>query len=345
MMKFRDVKKFVKGLVSKSASVNEIFDHLVQPASAGKNIDRVLKQYQHPGSDQRHYRVYLPKNYMAGKPLPVVMVLHGCHQTHHDIQQIAGFDALADKNNFILIYPYVTRYDDMRMQNCWGWWRPEHIGAGSGEVEDLWHVVEEIASDFSVDLARVHLAGLSSGGAMAVAAQTVHAGYFASCAVIAGVSYGERAGAVIMPIKSLRNYRPIERTVKLMEKARKKDRTPAPLFIAHSYHDRAVDIQASKNLRDSWLAYFGYDKTAMNKRERHHTRGVPWVHTQYGQAMGGSIVETVFLEGGGHGWFGGAPGAYSFPGGPPLSNLMWQFFKSHPLNTHVGYQPQWRRSS
>lgn len=342
-MKLQDLGKYIKGLVKRGRSTKDVFEHPVQPNPHGQNVDRVLKQYQHPGSDQRHYRVYLPKNYVEGKPLPVVMVLHGCRQTHHEIQQIAGFDALADKNNFILIYPFVTRYDDMRLKNCWGWWRPEHTRAGVGEVEDLWHVVEEVADEFSVDRARVHVAGLSSGGAMTVAALTVHAGCFASGAVIAGVSYGERTGAVTIPINSLRSYRPIERTVKLMEKARKKDRTPAPLFIIHSYKDRAVDIQAGKNLRDSWLAYFGYDKTAMQKRERHHTRGVPWVHTQYGKKQGGSIVETVFLEGGGHGWFGGAPGAYSFPGGPSLSNLMWQFFKQHPLQDGTVPRSQWRR--
>lgn len=300
--------------------------------NTGRNIDRVLKRYHHPGSYPRQYRIYLPKNYSPNKALPLVMVLHGCKQTHHDIQTISGFDQLADKNNFILVYPYVTGYNDLRMKNCWGWWRPEHTRSGVGEVEDLWCIVKEVASDFAVDLKRVHVAGLSSGGGMAVAALTVHAGYFASGAVIAGVSYSERALAVAMPHASLRSYRSIDRTVVLMEKARKKDRTPAPLFIVHSYNDSFVDIKAGKNLRDSWLKYFGFDKHSNKKRvEHHHTRGVPWTHTSYGKKYGGSIVETVFLEGPGHGWYGGNPGDYSFPGGPPISNLMWKFFNDHCL--------------
>ncbi len=297
----------------------------------GRNIDRVLKHYRHPGSHQRQYRIYLPKNYSPNKPLALVMVLHGCQQTHHDIQTISGFDKLADKHNFILVYPYVTRYNDLRMKNCWGWWRPEHTRSGVGEVEDLWCIVTEVANDYAVDLKRVHLAGLSSGGAMAVAAMTVHSGYFASGAVIAGVSFGERALAVAMPHSSLRSFRPIDRTVMLMEKARKEDRTPAPLFIVHSYNDSFVDIQAGKNLRDSWLKYFGFDKASKKRVEHHQTNGVPWTHTIYGKKFGCSIVETLFLEGPGHGWYGGEPGDFSFPGAPPVSDLMWKFFKEHRL--------------
>ncbi len=329
-MNLNNIRHFFKSLrQSKKNSVECPKDNSKESPKVnlvGKNIDRVLKVYAHPGSSQRQYRVYLPKGYTGEDELPLVMVLHGCDQTHLEIQSISGFDDLADENNFILVYPYVTNYSDMRMSNCWGWWRPEHINAGGGEVEDLWCVAKEVASEFSVDLGSVHLAGLSSGAGMAVAALTVHAGRFASAAVIAGVSYHERVMAVTMPIASLRTYRPVETTVTLMENAGPKERVLTPLFIVHSESDRVVGIQASKNLRDSWLSYFGLGEAFVNKVDHHRSNGVSWTHTGYGRLHEPNLVETVFLKGVGHGWYGGRPGDYSFPDGPPISELMWRFF-------------------
>lgn len=298
-------------------------------SSEGQSLDRIAKQYLYPGSVQRKYRIYLPKGYQSNRQYPLLVCLHGCEQTHYDLQHITGFDRLADRHKFIVVYPFVTRYSDIRTKNCWGWWRPEHIRAGKGEVEDIAKITEEVCDSFSVDRKRIHLVGLSSGGGMAIAALTVHAGLFASGAAVAGVSYGERALAVAMPSAILRSFRPIDRTVALMEKARKDDKTAVPLMVVHSKHDSTVDIQAARNLRDSWLRYHGFSKSEVKKTEHNRTKGVPWTHKTYGRPYKTSIVETIFVDGLGHGWFGGQSGRYSYPGGPPIANLMWQFFKNH----------------
>ncbi len=298
-------------------------------AGRGDTYDRISRQYRQPGSQRRNYRVFVPHGCKNSKPAPLVMVLHGCRQTHHDIQLISEFDQLAARNKFIVVYPFVTRYSDLRTRNCWGWWRPEHIKSGAGEVQDLWHVVEEVADEFSVDRSRVHIAGLSSGGGMAVAAMTVHVGRFASGAVVAGVSYGERVSAVALPYANVRSYRPVDRTVAMMAKARDDSQTPAPLCIVHSHDDETVAIEAGKNLRDSWLQYFGYHHKPVKSVNHKRTKGVPWTHTKYGRRFGKSVVETVFLEGPDHGWYGGAPGRFSYPAGPRVSQLIWKFFKQH----------------
>lgn len=334
-MKLSDIQHFLKSFLKPKKSSVSHSQASLREDLAGQSRDHVLKEYPHQNGDQRQYRVYLPKGYSGEQNLPLVMVLHGCHQTHREIQSVSGFDGLADEHDFILVYPYVTQYSDTRLSNCWGWWRPEHIKAGGGEVEDLWCIVKAVASEYSVDLQRVHLTGLSAGGGMAIAAMTVHKGCFASVAVVAGVSYGERAMAVAIPIPGLRSFRPVETTVKLMKKERENDSTPMPLFIVHSDSDQVVDIQAGKNLRDSWLKYFGFDKKAIKTRDHYQTKNVPWTHTVYGKECGSIIVETVFIKGIGHGWYGGFPGGYSFPDGPPISNLMWTFFQQHALPSNV----------
>ena len=297
----------------------------------GETHDRVSKRYLYRGSQKRHYRVYVPPKYNGSKPLPLVMVLHGCQQDHRDIQLVSDLDRLADRHNFIVVYPCVTRYTDLRARNCWGWWRPEHIKSGFGEVEDLWRIVEEVADEFAINRRRVHIAGLSSGGGMAVAALTVHAKRFASGAVIAGVPYGESASSVAPPFSLNRRYRPVDTTVALMEKARNNDRSLVPICIVHSHDDNTVHIQAGKNLRDSWLKYFGIEKKFNKRVKKRSTHGVPWAHTRYGKRLGKSIVETIFLAGPDHGWYGGAPGRYSYPSAPDVSELIWNFFHRHAL--------------
>lgn len=294
--------------------------------SSGQHIDRIFKGRAYRASQRRLYRVYVPREDPA--PRPMVMVLHGCLQTHRDIQLISDFDRLADRHNFILVYPFVTRYADMRGTHCWGWWRSEHIRPGSGEVEDLWQIAEEVCADFAVDRRRIHVAGLSSGAAMSVAALTVHNQRFASGAAVAGVAYGESASVVTAPSMVERRYRPMATTLAQMRRAGIDKRLP-PLCIVHSYHDTTVEMQAGKNLRDVWLNAHNLRLDAVRSSTCQRTNGLTWTRTRYGRRFNKPSVETVFIEGPEHGWCGGPQGRFSDPRGPHVSSLIWRFLRRH----------------
>lgn len=303
---------------------------LVQPGLQGTVLDRVAAKGRHPASSQRLYRLYIPASCQTGKPAPLVMVLHGCLQTHLEIQSISGFDALAEQQGFMVVYPFVTGYSDIRIRNCWGWWLSRHIRPGSGEVEDLWQIVEQVASDFVVDHDRIHIAGLSSGAGMTVAALTVHRGRFASGMAVAGVAYGEGPRAALqLPFNIKRRYAPVNNTIALMRSVRHNDANLAPLLIVHSHDDDAVHIQAAENLRDSWLGYLGTDGEFDSQQVQHLTAGTAWTQTRYAGTAGPSVVETLFLRGPGHGWYGGAPGRFSYPHAPRITEIAWQFFQQH----------------
>ncbi len=260
----------------------------------------------------------------------MVMLLHGCSQQHNDIQAISGFDDLADKHQFIMVYPFVTKYFGIRGKNCWGWWLREHIRPGRGESEDLINIAKEVIARFPIDSSRIHIAGLSSGGGMAVAALVNSAGIFASGAVVAGVSYGERVTAVTLPQIRTPHYRGVDRTVALMREARREKGLLSPLCIVHSHDDETVRIQSARNLRDSWLAYLGVT-SASARTSYSNDSGYGVAHTRYGKWYKPSAVETIFLEGCGHGWSGGNPGEFSFPDAPNISQRIWRFFSKHSL--------------
>lgn len=308
-----------------------------------QDADYRFRARRYAGSRDRRYRVHVPPNYNGRTPLPVVMVLHGCRQTHADIQRISAFDKVADREGFLVVYPFVTTYSGLRNRNCWGWWLRSEIHAGAGEVEDLWQILREVQATYQVDRHRVHVAGLSSGAGMAVALMVARATKIASGAAVAGVPYGETARAVAFVHHIAGHYRPIRELVREMDAEMGAKKRPVPLFVVHSEDDATVAIQAARNLRDSWALCFGIDLHKRASSRRGASGATRWEHVKYRGDQRRTFIETLFLAGVGHGWYGGRPGRFSYPEAPPVSEWLWRFFQGHPLNSPlqetVGIEP------
>ena len=284
----------------------------------------------YPGSRARLYVVHAPGGRVGDKPKPLVVVLHGCQQTNHDIEQISGFNALSDENGFLVVYPFITSYRGMRNRNCWGWWFDREIHAGAGEVEDLWQIVEEVKKNYAVDECRIHVTGLSSGAGMAVAMLVAHGNRIASGAAVAGVPYGEKAESVVHALNPTPRHRPVIAIATEMAREMGDDARTVPIQIVHSRDDDKVLLKSAEGLRDSWAHHFEIDLHRPKTRQG-QVAGTGWEHHQYQDREGRPVLETLFLEGPGHGWYGGNPGRFSFPDAPDVSAHLWEFFEMHPL--------------
>ena len=239
----------------------------------------------------------------------------------------------ADREGFIVVYPFVTGYSGMRIRNCWGWWVDREIRPGAGEVEDLWQIIEQVRGEVRIDERRIHIAGLSSGGGMAVAAMVAHHDKIASGAAVAGVAYSETPRAVAYGAPHAVTFKPTEQLVSAMKSVMGEHGRPSPIFIVHSHDDPVVNIQAARNIRDSWAECYGIDVTRPALERSGTTGDAPWAHAGYRESRKRSAIETLFIEGRGHGWYGGNPGNFSYPAAPDISDLMWRFFKRHPLHS------------
>jgi len=294
-------------------------------APRGQTYERSCAATSHSWySRRRDYLVYVPSGYDENEALPVVVVLHGCRQTHEDIRAISGFDAIAESELFIVVYPFVTTYWGSRHRNCWAWWVSQHVNAGSGEVEDIGRIVQQVQDEFSVDPQRIHITGLSSGAGMTVAALVAHGALFASGASVAGVAYGETASAVkvnsLMPAKHRSLGYIVERMrtqLNIVGRGRL-----APLLVIQSEADEMVEMQSAFNLRDSWLEVKETD-LSMIQRVNGQTRQVRWQYEHYGDSVGFLMTEQLP-----HCWIGGLPGEYSDARGPNISEAIWLYFKS-----------------
>ncbi len=311
-------------------------------ASAGQFEKRMLIAKSYPGSRDRQYQVFVPSSYDGQTPVPMVMVLHGCRQTEANMINETRFKDVAERDGFIVVYPFITSFDGLRNPNCWGFFLDQHIHQGAGEVEDLHQVALEVEAAFKIDPQRRYVTGLSSGAGMAVVLATAYSEYFAAAGSVAGLPYSETSSSVGFVCGNPGTFKPVSADVDAMraEQRRPEEQRPISIMAIHSNNDCTVNPLGSRNIRDSWLRRYGVGQTAVGSDDC-TAEGVACTQTRFGTPQR-SVVETVFYEGqrgditgaGSHYWVGDNRGEFANPTGPSATDLLWAFFRAHPFADH-----------
>ena len=125
----------------------------------------------------RQYVLYTP----AAPNGSLVLVFHGGGQTAFQIQQMSGFDGLADRERFIVAYPQA-------FERSWADGRNVTSAERQG-IDDVGFakaVVADIARTHAIDRSRVFAAGLSNGAALSHRLGCEAADTFAAIASVAG---------------------------------------------------------------------------------------------------------------------------------------------------------------
>jgi poly(hydroxyalkanoate) depolymerase family esterase len=268
---------------------------------------------------RRQYRLYVPAG-AAGEPLPLIVMLHGCTQDANDFARGTQMNALAERHRCLVAYPVQPR--EANPSKCWNWFKPNDQHRESGEPSLIAGITREIIAAHHVDPARVYIAGMSAGGAMAAimieaypelyAAAGVHSGLPARCAhdlpsALAAMKGGRRAGAE--------------------GRARNEVRAPRrPMIVFHGDADATVHITNATRIVQSFDARpdgsHEARRIAAGQRACSVTRLV---------SSDGIDAELWTIHGAPHAWAGGnAQGSYTDPSGPDASAEMLRFFLDHP---------------
>jgi poly(hydroxyalkanoate) depolymerase family esterase len=313
-------------------------------AEAGALVSRTLPAGPDPGSRERRYEVFVPEHLSEETAAPVVMVLHGCLQNEQNMIDETRFTELAERDGFIVVFPFVTSYPFLppRAQNCWGFFIEQNRHEGLGEPGDLRRILDAVEDEFAVDPARRYVAGLSSGAAMAVVMAVAYSEDIAAAGAVAGLPYGEDACAVANACFTGIAHKPVSAFVEAMQAEQKdaEERRLVPITVIHSTNDMKVPIRNAQNLRDSWIAYYDADATPASTEDC-TAEGVSCEHARYTDQEGRTVVETVLYNGPPSGtthyWVGDNAGMFADPDGPSASELLWSFFREHTLapGTHA----------
>jgi polyhydroxybutyrate depolymerase len=133
----------------------------------------------------RTYILHVPSR--TSGPRPVVLALHGGGGDADGLKDYAGLDAVADREDFLVVYPNGTGPLPRRLLT---WNAGECCGyAMNQRVDDVGFaiaVLDDVSRRVSVDSRRVYATGHSNGAMMAYRLAAERAGRIAAIAPVAG---------------------------------------------------------------------------------------------------------------------------------------------------------------
>lgn len=276
----------------------------------------------HLGAQSLRYKLYIPSN-PGDASLPLVVMLHGCGQNADDFALGTGMNALAEQARCMVLYP--EQSSQANWNRCWNWYDQAHHERDEGEPALIVGLAQTLIAEHAIDRARVSVAGLSSGGAMAVILGRTYPDVFNAVGCHSGLAHRSATdGASAMTAMREGAGPSAPGTASPV--------SPIPTIVFHGDIDNTVHQKNSADVvRQALASYSGQvpgqsRETAMCEQTG-ETSGRSFTrHTHHGET-GDVVAEQWTIHGTGHAWSGGnLQGSYTDTRGPDASKEMLRFF-------------------
>ena len=264
---------------------------------------------------ERSYILYVPASVNWSQPVALVFVLHGGTGNAESAIRMSGFNAVADQNGFLVVYPNGTgRLSDTKLLtwnggDCCGY-------AQENNVDDVGFVrliVADLQTLASIDPKRIYATGMSNGGILSQRLGCEAADLFAAIAPVAGTlnfpaCHPSQPVAVIEFHGTADQHIPYEGGY-------------GPQSLVN------VDFASVQASVGFWTALDGCNPQPQTNSFNDIQ------HEAWTGCAGSTSVELYTILGGGHAWPGGQ-GGWADADQPTTtisaSQLIWEFFAAHP---------------
>jgi len=265
------------------------------------------------GGILRTYEMHRPDR--LKEPSPLVIMLHGGGGNGQNGAKMSGFNGLADREGFTVVYPDGSGRGPLLTWNaghCCAWAMEQKVD----DVRFLSDLIDDLVAKGIADPDRVYVTGMSNGAMMTYRAGRELSGKIAAIAPVVGAMFGDEAPAPAMPV--------------LMVTGAKDTRVPAAggngAFPRRMGAPNDRPFAPAEDAFDYWT---GSNDCRLEAR--------PEKTAAYTLRQGRGCAAPVLwydISDGGHAWPGGRKGGRK--GDEPVkdfdaSAVIWAFFEGHHL--------------
>ena len=263
------------------------------------NNDLNVRRIQHDGIT-REYILYVPQSYNGSTMVPLLFNFHGYGGKIKDYINEADMRAVAEANNFILVYPQGS------LLNGFSHWNACPPGGDNkSDIDDVGFIetlIYGLSSDYNIDMERIYVAGYSNGGMMAYGLAHYKSNLIAAVASVSGS---------MLDCTGPTNH-------------------PMPIIQLHGTADEVLpynggnEFSSAQSTLDYWINFNNTTTTPTVNTD--NSGGMTIEHYIYDQGDSSVSVEHYKYIGGNHVWFNTT---YQ---GKNTAELVWEFVSKYDIN-------------
>ena len=248
------------------------------------------------GGRTRSFVFHAPGTSVA-QNLPLLFVFHGDNGTGAAIKSYTGFDAVADAQNFIVVYPNADTE---------GWNRAIDLSKDANFTSDL---IDYFCSTYHINARKIYASGHSAGGYMTYNLAVRLPGRIAAFAPVAGNMYANNNDYSYFSSAAFK---------------------PVAIYHVHGDPDPTVTYPDPNHLPDPWsewpltqFSYYTCGKTTYTTPNATLATNVSKLAFCDGSAPNAKEISMIRVVGAGHGW-------PVVPGYNP-AEAIWNFLKMYSI--------------
>ncbi|MFI6039482.1 PHB depolymerase family esterase [Streptomyces sp. NPDC051315] len=212
------------------------------------------------GADPGQLTMYVHRPASLPAKPAVVIALHGCTQDAQGYADHSGLPRLADRYGFLLVLAETTTSNNPN--KCFNWFGTTDNRRGQGEAASIRQMAAHTVSAFGADPGRIHVTGLSAGGAMTAVMLATYPDVFRAGAVVAGLPYDCTKDTGPYLCMNPGTDRTPAQWAQRVRDAHPSWSGPWPrVAVWHGEKDTTVVPRNADELRDQWTAVHGLSQT------------------------------------------------------------------------------------